>query len=310
MDRHEHGIAGGMTATTETPRTAEPPSNPYWRPVPWWHPERWLRPYNLVTGLFKLAGLYRRGWNNAHRIMHRALTWRIPGLPRGLSGFRILFLSDLHLDGPTETTERLLDLLPGLEADVAILGGDYRWFIWGSSDGAAHELSRLVPVLKCPYGLYGVLGNHDDPAFLGTMRDMGIRALANEAEPLRVNGEELWLVGLEDCHFWLRDDLSSALGEVPEDATTLVLGHAQESVPEAARRGCTMYLAGHTHWGQIALPGGVPVITHSTPGRKYAKGFWELDGLHGYTSSGAGVTGLPLRFNSHSEVVTLTLQPA
>jgi predicted MPP superfamily phosphohydrolase len=280
------------------------------RRAAWTHPENWIKPYYLGTAIFRLLGLYNRGWINAHTVIHRPLTWRIPNLPGGLSGLRILYLSDLHLDGPSETTERLLGILPTVEADLTILGGDYRWHTFGSSEVCAGELARLVPALGRPYGLFGVLGNHDDPRFAGAMAAMGIRVLANEAQAVRFGEAELWLVGLEDSHLWLRDDLDGALEKVPAGATTLILSHSLELVWEAADRGAALYLAGHTHWGQIALPGGVPIITHATPGRGFARGFWHIGRMRGYTSSGAGVAGLPLRFNTQSELVTLTLRPA
>ena len=100
-----------MNGYSQGPRSLEKqlgaPPRLHWWP-PWWHPVRWFRPYYVGVSLFKFLGLYRRGWENAHRIVHRSLTWRIPDLPRGLAGFRILYLSDLHLDGPTETQPVLI----------------------------------------------------------------------------------------------------------------------------------------------------------------------------------------------------------
>ena len=304
------GMTPEMLARTE-PRISghrRPPARKR-RPA-WTHPENWLKPYYIGTAIFRLLRLYDRGWINAHRILYRRLTWPIPRLPDGLAGLRILYLSDLHLDGPAETTKRLLRLLPTIDADLTVLGGDYRWHAFGPSEKTARELKKLVPDLVRPYGLYGILGNHDDPYFFDSMNDMGIRTLANEAEPVHFNRETLWLVGLEDSHMWLRDDIDRAMGDVPTGATSLILSHSLELIGEAARHGAAMYLAGHTHWGQISLPCGIPILTHATTGRRFARGFWRLGGMRGYTSSGAGVTGLPLRFNTHSEVVTLTLQRA
>ncbi len=271
------------------------------------HGDRW---YRAVAALIKLSGLYGRGWRNAHAIADRRLVWPVPGLPEGLHGLRILFLSDLHLDGPSLTTECLRELLPGIEADLVILGGDYRWHTHGFDGKAAAEFRRLAPALRAPLGVLGILGNHDEPTFLEVLAEAGVTVLANDAVAVRRNGAELWVVGLEDSCYFLRHDFEKALRAVPAGVYKLLVPHGLETVHEAARRGFALCLAGHTHWGQIALPGGVPIITHCRAGRRCARGFWQVGDLRGYTSSGAGVCGMPLRFNTRGEVVTLELRQA
>lgn len=274
----------------------------------WYHLERLSLLFRIgVLGL-KCVGLYGRGLRNARRIIHRSLDWPVPDLPGGLDGLRILFLSDLHLDGPTRTGDALLDILPDIEADVTLLGGDYCWGNFDPVGPALAELDRLVPALKRPLGIYAVLGNHDPPVFLEGLQDLDLTVLANQSVRIERSGDALHIAGTEDCHLYKRDDLEAALSDVPPDGFTLVLSHALDLVHDAAARGCRLYLAGHTHWGQIALPGGRPLLTHSTPGRGFARGFWRLKKLQGYTSSGAGTAGMPIRFNTHSEVVTLTLR--
>ena len=263
----------------------------------------------VIRVCVRASGLFGRGWHNAHTVIHRTLAWRVPGLDPAFSGLRILFLSDLHLDGPARTTDRLLELLPAIDADLAILGGDYRWKLYGSSDGAARELMRLAPVLRFPFGTFGVLGNHDEPSFIDALAAAAIQPLANRCQAVAYNGAKLWIAGVEDSNYWRRDDLDAALAGIPAGAVTLLVSHAQELVKPAARRGVRLWLSGHTHWGQIALPGGMPVVTHAAAGRRFARGFWREGGMVGYTTSGAGVCGVPVRFNTHSEVVTLVLQP-
>ena len=84
--------------------------------------------------------------------------------------------------------------------------------------------------------------------------------------------------------------------------------HSPELVPEAASAGMSLYLAGHTHGGQICLPGGLPIICHMAAPRRYATGLWRKGGMIGYTSTGVGTSGLPVRFNSRSEVALITLR--
>ena len=88
------------------------------------------------------------------------------------------------------------------------------------------------------------------------------------------------------------------------------LVHSPEAVAQAAAAGIDLYLTGHTHAGQICLPGGIPIMTNSTVGRSYASGLWRYGNMVGYTSSGIGVSGLPLRFNSQGEVTHITLRSA
>ena len=87
----------------------------------------------------------------------------------------------------------------------------------------------------------------------------------------------------------------------------IALIHSPEFVDAAAENGFQLYLAGHTHGGQVCLPGGWPIITHMTRYRRYARGLWRHGEMVGYTSTGVGVSGLPVRFNTRGEVALITL---
>jgi hypothetical protein len=86
------------------------------------------------------------------------------------------------------------------------------------------------------------------------------------------------------------------------------LVHSPELFDLAAVNGYKLYLCGHTHGGQICLPGGIPVIRHLYNGKKYYRGLWQYNGMKGYTSEGCGTSGIPIRYNSHSEVTLFTLK--
>jgi len=274
------------------------------------HPETSFGPLFLAGLVCKLCGLYGRGWRNTHTILLRELWWPVPDLPAGLSGLRILFLSDLHLGGPSLVRDVLLEVLPGAEADVTILGGDYRWQSFGQDEEAYRELAGLVDALRRPLGLYAILGNHDEPTFAGKLAELGFTVLLNEAACIEREGARLWLVGVEDPQHWVRHDLDRALKEVPPGEFKLLICHTLDLVREAEKKGIQLYLAGHTHGGQIVLPGGIAPITHTAwPERRFFRGFWQYRRLRGYTTSGAGVSGLPLRFGSRGEVVVLELTP-
>ncbi len=84
--------------------------------------------------------------------------------------------------------------------------------------------------------------------------------------------------------------------------------HSAEVADDADEAGYALYLCGHTHGGQISLPGGRPLVTHLKRCRHAASGLWRQGRMTGYTSRGVGVSDLPLRFNTRGEVVVITLR--
>ena len=91
--------------------------------------------------------------------------------------------------------------------------------------------------------------------------------------------------------------------EEAADEFTIALIHSPEAYDLAAECGVDLYLCGHTHGGQICLPFGIPILTHLRRGRKYVYGAWKYENMQGYTTSGTGCSGIPVRFNTHSEIV-------
>jgi uncharacterized protein len=94
---------------------------------------------------------------------------------------------------------------------------------------------------------------------------------------------------------------------VPEKAFKIFLCHSPEMFKEAAENNMDLYLCGHTHAGQVQLPIIGPLFTHSRSPRAIAQGFWKVGSMQGYTSSGVGVSGVPVRFLTRGEMVALTL---
>ncbi len=98
--------------------------------------------------------------------------------------------------------------------------------------------------------------------------------------------------------------------EAARDAFTIALVHSPEAYDVAAHLGVDLYLCGHTHAGQVCLPGGRPVIRHLSRGRRFYRGTWRHRGMLGVTNAGAGTSGVPVRFNTRGEVLALTLRCA
>jgi uncharacterized protein len=267
------------------------------------HFENMERLIAVFGRLIKLVGLWEKGYANmrTHRVVHNQVT--LPTLPPSLDGFKILHLSDLHLDVFEGMGEHLGRLVSNLEFDLALLTGDFRYQTHSDYYPVFREIERLSPWLKCTYGTFGILGNHDFLEFVPHLERHGIRMLLNEAEQLEISGDQLWVVGLDDAHFYGLHDYERAFRQVPAAATKILMIHSPETLENARTFKADFILSGHTHAGQVCLPGGFALWMNAYCARQYCKGPWLYHGIPGYTSSGVGSSGLPLRFNCPPEIV-------
>ena len=154
-----------------------------------------------------------------------------------------------------------------------------------------------------------ILGNHDSADMAAAFEKIGITVLLNESRSIRREGAEIHLTGTDDVHYYYTDQARAALDGAPA-GFKIALIHSAELADAAAAAGFRLYLAGHTHGGQVCLPGGRPIITHMSRHRDYALGLWRHGSMTGYTTTGIGVSGLPVRFNSRGEAVIVTLRRA
>ncbi|MFP4586530.1 MAG: CDP-archaeol synthase [Desulfohalobiaceae bacterium] len=261
----------------------------------------------LLQGFFRATGLYPRGKANALCFRVQELTISLPDLPRAFHGYKILFLCDMHLDGLPGLTERLLGVLEKQKPDLCLLGGDYRMRTHGTYQEALGHLRRLLLKISAPDGILAVLGNHDCLEMVETLQDAGARVLINEACKIHRDTQHIWISGVDDPHYYQCHDLEQAFQDIPSKDFCLFLAHSPVLYQEAARHGASLYLAGHTHAGQIQIPPLGLVFTHCPAPRKFCSGFWTYQGLLGYTSPGVGVSGVPVRFNCSGEVSVITL---
>ncbi len=265
--------------------------------------------YRLVMGwVFRRLGLYRRGQENALAIELVRHTFTIPGLPPAFDGFSILLLTDLHLDGLPALADRLAAIVATLPVDLCLIGGDIRMETYGPIAPSVRRLRRVVRRIESRHGVFGVLGNHDCIEMVPELEDAGVVMLVNDAWPIERQGEQLWIVGVDDPHYYKVHDLQAAFAGVPEQACSILLAHSPELYREAVAYRPALYLCGHTHGGQICLPGGIKVFTHCRAPRPLCAGPWRYQGMWGYTSRGVGASGLPLRFNCAGEVTVITLR--
>jgi len=225
---------------------------------------------------------------------------------------RVAFLTDLHF-GPFIGTGEVRGWVAAAvrEApDLVVLGGDL------VDHRAGRDVTGLVTALaglRAPLGSYAVWGNHDhrhfrDPAALApferALGGSGVRLLTNANLRLR---DDLVLAGLDDLVAG-RPDLQAALAGREPGTCTLLASHNPDVLPEVPPD-VALTLAGHTHGGQVCLPGVGPVVTNSRYGRRFASGLVRGPAL-GYVSRGLGVSGIPLRVDCPAELAVLDLAPA
>ncbi len=256
---------------------------------------------------FQMAGIYERGKQNALLIDTKEVLLEFPDLPPSFDGYRILFLTDLHLDGLDGLTDKLLGIVREIPSDLCILGGDFRMETHGPFAEALSHLRHLIPRVRTADGIYAVLGNHDCLEIVEPLQREGITFLVNESCVIERGGEKVWLVGVDDAHYFKCHDLDRAFCQVPAGGFSIFVSHSNEIYREAAEYGPNLFLCGHTHGGQIRLPALGPLFTHSSAPRSMYVGQWNYRGMPGYTSEGVGVSGVPVRFNSRGEVTVITL---
>ncbi len=263
---------------------------------------------SLIRNTLKLAGLYERGVKNAAGVELRHNRIVLPTLPEAFEGFTLLHLSDMHLDMSQGAMSRLIELLEGLEYDACVLTGDYCGNDFGAFERVVREMARVRERLHSE--VYGVLGNHDSLGMVPGLEDMGIRMLLNEAVRLERDGASLHLAGIDDAHYFRVDSIDKASAELPFGDCSLLLSHTPEVYRLAASAGFNLMLCGHTHGGQICLPGRLALTLDARLPRHMGSGPWRYADLTGYTSVGAGASVVPVRFNCPPEITLHRLHRA
>jgi predicted MPP superfamily phosphohydrolase len=276
--------------------------------INFFHPENWYSVHSLIRNTLRVAGLYRRGLRNTLDIRIRHHEPRIRNLPKAFEGFTLLHISDLHTDMNPPAVEVLAERVSNLKYDVCVLTGDYRALTHGPIEASLEGMKVLCNHLRQP--VFGVLGNHDSIRMVPGMEAMGIQMLLNETVPLQRGSEEIYLAGIDDAHYYRVDNIHKAVGQAPSEAVSILLSHTPEIYRQAAHAGVDLMLCGHTHGGQICLPGGIPLTLDADCPRYMGSGAWRYHGMIGYTSRGAGTCIVSVRLNCPPEVTLHTLRCA
>jgi hypothetical protein len=212
------------------------------------------------------------------------------------SSLHIVQISDLHVERLTRRDRQLPALVAGLAPDLIVLTGDFLSTSYRRDPRALEDLRQLLAQFHAPAGVYAVWGTIevDLPDVLRPLlEDLGIVVLEDRAIELSVDGRRLWLMGVY-CSQDLDADganLRELLAGAPPDALTLLLYHTPDLMPQAAALGVDLYLAGHTHGGQLRLPGVGAILTSSAHWKRYEAGYYRQGDTHLYVSRGLGMEG-------------------
>jgi predicted MPP superfamily phosphohydrolase len=243
----------------------------------------------------------------------------ITNLPTAFHGYRIVQISDIHLDEYTEPffLEHIVNKVNTLAPDLVLLTGDFithgaLTFIVGVH--ALHRCAEIITTLTAPLR-YAILGNHDvsfnGPAVVHALTTHGTPVLVNQYLPIERNGARLWLCGVDDPGT-SSPDLNLAVPVKP-DGPVLLMAHEPDYADDvvAHPRGplVDLMLAGHSHGGQVRLPFLGPLILPPM-GKKYPEGHYRFNQMQLYVNRGLGTVGLPFRLNCPPEITVITLNPA
>jgi uncharacterized protein len=268
--------------------------------INFFHPENWYSAHSILRVALKVTGLYGRGRKNTERIQVRHNVIELAGLPARFEGFTILHITDMHADMNPGPMQRLLEILPDLRYDICVLTGDFRGQTFGSFEATLDGLATVRSRLQIP--IYAVLGNHDTIRMVPEIEAMGIRMLLNECETIVRGDQNIHLAGVDDAHYYRVDNVEKAAAAIPRGEVSILLSHTPEIYREAAHAGFQVMLSGHTHGGQICLPGSVPFTLDSVLPRCMAAGPWKYGAMTGYTSVGVGASIVPVRLNCLPEI--------
>ena len=264
------------------------------------HVENWYSLRSIIRNSLRLVLLHGRAQRNARRIELRHNHIRLAGLPERFDNFTLLQLSDLHIDMAEDFPHVLIEAVREVDYDLCVLTGDFRGETYGPYEAALQGMQRLRTQLEGD--VYAVLGNHDTICMVPALEAMGIRMLLNEHVQLQRGDQSVYLAGIDDPHYYRADNIEKAGDAIPEGAASILLTHSPEIYQHAAHAGFDLMLCGHTHGGQVCLPGGVPVMCNAACPRAFCAGAWTHHDLQGYTSAGSGACVVDLRLNCPPEI--------
>lgn len=240
-------------------------------------------------------------------------------LPHTFDGFTIAQLSDFHYTEHFSAApiRKAVEVVNSLKPDLIALTGDFVTVpVFETIKDLRRAVSTAVPCaeilreLHAPMGCFGILGNHDADAggaqIAGILEEHRIPVLRNQSVALNRGADRVWLAGIDDV---LRGypDLGVTIDNIPADEATILLAHEPDFAEESSLRAIDLQLSGHSHGGQIWIPGiGAPWLPPL--GREYPRGLYKVGKMTLYTNIGIGTIRAPIRINCRPEITLITLR--
>jgi predicted MPP superfamily phosphohydrolase len=284
--------------------------------TPWTRREFLRAAAQWTAGAGVATATYGGFFERTHVVVQRVEV-ALERLPHEFDGFTIAQLSDFHYHPlfSAGVIRKAVELAAAQNPDLIVLTGDYvtvSEFRKRDPKSALEAVpcAELLAPLTAPFGVCGVLGNHDsftDPEVVAeALTARGIKVLRNEAVPLERNGARIWLAGLADVLVGAVD-LRKALALVPSTEATVLLVHEPDFADQVSHHPVDLQLSGHSHGGQIRFPVvGAPMLP--SLGRKYPRGLRTVRKTALYTNIGLGTIIVPVRLMAAPEVTILTLR--
>lgn len=239
-----------------------------------------------------------------HHLELTRTAFPVPGLPETLRGLRIGLLTDIHHSQtvPREMVAAAVNRLMAEKPDLVVLGGDY---VSWRDRRYVHPAAEALAPLSAPHGVIAILGNHDDdrdmPAALAAR---GFTVLKDARTRLTIHNEPIDFAGVRFWTYKVTDIAHVLRGSLPH---TILLAHTPKRLLEAQQLAVPAVISGHTHGGQIVLPGLGPIAAREFP---VIAGLAQRSGTTIFVSRGVGTIYVPVRVNCPPEVAVLTLEPA
>lgn len=269
--------------------------------------------YSMLTavGVIASTGVYSR-YMEPKRVQMTRLTLSSARLPRSFHNIRIVHISDIHYGFHMDQhkLQQIVNKINLEHADIVCFTGDL-------IDEGHVELRSAISVLKqlqAPFGKFAVLGNHDyrrttPDKSTNALQEAGFKVLFNSHMELLWKGARIAIIGLEDW-FGGHPDMEAATRGLREEQFKLVLAHEPDMADMIMEFPVDLQLSGHSHGGQISIPGVHSVPWNPEMGIKYPSGLYTFPStpFRLYTTRGVGMTFMPIRLFCRPEITVITLQ--
>jgi hypothetical protein len=265
----------------------------------------------LLRAGLRALGFYDRGVRNVLSPVLNRIEFAMLDLPPEFDGYRILHLSDFHFPGPPGLAEAIVTLIAGpdcVHCDLCVLTGDYAFNRRANPAVVVDMVSGVLAQLEPRDGFIAIPGNNDTSRLLEMLRSGGLPMLINQHTELERGGAKIYIAGVDDPHEFKCASVLDAVCGIPGGAFAVLLAHSPEVAAAGARAGAHLYLCGHTHGGQICLPGSRPLFINTHCPRARAAGLWRIGPMQAYTTRGLGASTIEVRYNCPPDAAVITLK--